>query len=397
MRGCFCLSVLILMLLAGCHGGKSHVTEAELERRALTQKIELVEASGGYVLIVSGETLTSDEIIGSRTRLNGLFVSPKEYFRPVAQTSELEQFKERARGQLEEIVIDKISNILFYQNAKRLAGGNIEEGLEKAAQNEYRRFVLSFGGDQARADEELKQRQMDKKSFIEQQKKAILIQWYLASKTPDKSPVTYSELMDYYNLMKNRYFARAEKIRFRLIDIQPAKLEVSDLNEDRWRLGRELANKLLERIKSGEDFGELAKQYSHDDLREFGGLWRSVQPSSLAVPYDVLAVEADKMESGDVAGPIVAREHIFIMKLQEKQIAGYEPFEDVQELIQERILLNRRSEVIDKLNAEIRYEAKLSRTDKFVDFCLEKIYRICNTSSEMSGSEFRSRTITTKD
>jgi len=385
------------VLLAGCHGGKSRLTEAELERRTLTQKIELVEASGGYVLLVSGETINSDEIIDSRTRLNGLFISPKEYFRPVARTSELEQFKERARGQLEEIVMDKISNILFYQNAKRQAGGNIEEGLEKTAENEYRKFVLGFGGDQARADEELKLRGMDKKSFIEQQKRAILIQWYMASKTPDKSPVTYSELMDCYNLIKNKYFARAEKIRFRLIDIQPAKLEVSDPNEDRWRLGRELANRLLERIKSGEDFAELAKQYSHDDWREFGGLWRSVQPSSLAAPYDVLAVEAHRMEPDDVAGPIVVREHIFIMKLQEKQIAGYEPFKDVQELIKERILLDRHSELIDKLNEEIRQEAKLSRTDKFVDFCLEKIYRVSNTGSEMSGSGFRSRTITTKD
>src|SRR4030042_1246428 len=134
-----CLSVLILLLFGGCDGGKSRLSEAEKERRALTQKIELVEAAGGYVLIVSGQTLTSDEIIDSRTRLNGLFVSPKEYFGPVAQTTELEQFKERARGQLEEIIMDKISNILFYQNAKRQAGGNIDEGLEKAAQNENRK------------------------------------------------------------------------------------------------------------------------------------------------------------------------------------------------------------------------------------------------------------------
>ena len=390
-----CLSVLILMLLGGC-GGNSRLTDAEKERRALTRKIELVEAAGGYVLIISGESLTSDEIIETRTRLNGSFASPKEYFGSIAQANELEQFKERAKGPLEEIIMAKISNMLLYQQAKRQAGGNIDEALEKAAENEYRKYVLNFEGDQARADDELKRLQMDKKSFKEQVKKDMLIREYRRSKLPVNKPVTYRELMDCYDRIKDKYFARAAKIRFRLIDIQPAKLEIADPNEDRRQLGIERVNKLLELIKSGEDFGELAKQFSNGDWRDFGGLWRTVQPSSLAVPYDILAVEAEKMEPGEVAGPIVAEEHIFIMKLEEKQIAGYEPFEDVQDLVQEKVVLERQSEVIDKLNAEIRQEAKLSRTDKFVDFCLEKIYRISNTGSEISGGESRSRTITTK-
>ena len=379
-----CLSVLILVLLGGCNSSNS---EAEKERKELTQKIELVESEGGYVLMVGGETLTSDEIIDSRLPLNQSFISPKEYFAPIAQTSDFEQFKEQVKGQLEEIIMGKISNMLLYQYAKRQAGSNIDEGLEKAAQNEYRTFVLGFGGDQAKADDKLKLRHMDKKSFMEQRKRALLIEWYMASKLTYNSPVTYRELKDCYDKIKDKYFARAAKIRFRLIDIQPAKLEVSDPNEDRMQLAKNWANKLMALIKSGEDFGELAKKYSYGNWREFGGLWRSVEPSSLAAPYNVLAAEADKMEPGDVAGPIVTKEHIFIMKLEEKQIAGYEPFEDVQDLVKEKVILDRRSEVINKLNADIRREAKLSNTDKFVDFCLEKIYRLSNTKSEISDSE----------
>ncbi len=387
----FFLSVLMLLLIGGCDGDNKRLTDAQLERRAITRKIELVEAAGGFVLMVGGETLTSDEIIETRTQLNGMFVSQIEYFGLIAQANEFEQFKERARGQLEDILMTKISNILHYQNAKRQAGANIDEGLEKAAESEYRKFVLGFGGDQARADDELKQRQMNKKSFIEKQKRAILIELYMVPKLSNNSPVTYHELMDCYNRIKDEYFSRVARIKFRLIDIQPARLEVADPNEDRWQLGKEWANKLLELIKSGEDFGELAKQFSHGDWRKLGGLWRPVQPSSLAAPYDVLAVEAEKIGPGQVAGPIVTKEHIFIMKLEEKELAGYEPFEQVQELVEKKILLDRRKEVYDKLYAEIRSEAKLSRTDEFVDFCLEKIYRISNTSDEISDGESRSQ------
>ena len=396
MFRCIYLSVIVLLLVGGCDSNKSRMTDADVERLAVTQKIELVEAAGGFVLMVGGETLTSDEIIDTRTRLSGLFISPKEYFGPLAQANELEQFKERAKAPLEEILMAQISNILFYQHAKRQMGENIGEGLENAAQDEYRRYVLGYGGNQARADEELRRRLMDKNSFIEQQKRAILIQSYMASKMPYNRPVTYRELMDCYDRIKNKYFARASKIRFRLIDIQPDKFELQDPNDDPWLLANRMVNELLGLIKSGEDFGELAKKYSHGDWSDFGGLWRSLQPSSLAEPYDVLAAEAEKIEQGEVTGPIVTKQHIFIMKLEEKQIAGYEPFEDVQDLVHEKILLDRQNEVSEKLNAEIRWQAKLSRTDKFIDFCLEKIYRISNTDSEISGGESRSRTITTK-
>lgn len=393
-RGIY-LSLILLLLAGGCDGNKS-LTDAEIERLAVTQKIELVEAAGGLVLMVGGETLTSDQIIDTRTPMSGMFISPKEYFGPIARANELGQFKERAKGQLEEILMAKISNILLYQHAKRQMGGNIDEGLEKAAQDEYRRFVLGYGGDQARADEELKRMLMDKNSFVEQQKRAILIQSYMASKTPYNRPVTYREMMDCYDRIKDRYFARASKIRFRLIDIQPDKLVLQDPNDDPLRLAGTMVNELMGLIKSGEDFGELAKKYSQGDWKDFGGLWREIQPSSLARPYDVLAAEAERIGTGEVAGPIVSGQHIFIMKLEEKQIAGYEPFEDVQDLVREKILLDRRNEVTEKLNAEIRWQAKLNRTDEFLDFCLEKIYRLSNAGREVSGGESRSRAVTTE-
>ena len=386
MYRCIYLSVIVLLLAGGCDGNKS-LTDADTERLAVTQKIELVEAKGGLVMMVGGETLTSDQIIETRTPMDGMFISPKEYFGPIARANELGQFIERAKEQLEEILMAKISNILFYQHAKRQMGENVDEGLEKAAQDEYRRYVLGYGGDQARADEELKRILMDKNSFIEQQKRAILIQSYMASKMQSNRPVTYREMMDCYDRIKDKYFARASKIRFRLIDIQPDKFELQDPNDDPLRLASKMVNELMGLIKSGQDFGELAKKYSHGDWKDFGGLWRELQPSSLVAPYDVLAVEAEKIEQGEVAGPIVTKQHIFIMKLEEKQIAGYEPFEDVQELVREKILLDRRNEVTEKLNAEIRWQAKLSRTDKFVDFCLDKIYRISNAGGEVSGGE----------
>jgi len=366
----------MLLLTGGCGDG-NNPTGAELERRALARKIRLVEALGGFVLMVGGETVTSDEIIESPAELSGMFILPIEYFKPIAQVSELDEFKERVRGQLKEIVTAKISSILLYQQAKRQVGKNIEEALENQAEKALREFVVTFGGDQIKADEALKQKGMDWKSFKEYQKRSILIQWYATSQLPNNRPVTYRELMGCYNEMKDEYFARPAMIQFRLIDIQPAKLELVDPNE-RHELAKKLATKLLTQIQSGEDFGELVKQNSHGPMREFGGLWQPVQPGSLASPYDMLAAEAENTEPGQIASLVVTPEHVFIMKLEEKQSADYEPFEKMQRQVREKIILDRRNEVVDRVNAGLMQQVELSKTDEFVDFCLEKIYQMRN-------------------
>jgi parvulin-like peptidyl-prolyl isomerase len=146
------------------------------------------------------------------------------------------------------------------------------------------------------------------------------------------------------------------------------------------KLARLLAGRLLERIQSGEDFGELAMQYSHGPFRGFGGLWKPVRPDSLAAPYDTLAAEAEKTEPGRITGLIETAEHVFIMKLEAKQSAGYVPFRDVQEQVRDKIIFDRQSEVLRQVNDELLQQAELSNTDEFVDFCLDKIYQMRDQS-----------------
>ncbi len=368
---------LALWLVSGCGDeGKSGLTESELARIAVAQKVELMKASGGLSLMVGGEPITSDEIIKSPTELEKAYVSPLEYFKTIAQANTLEQFKRQARSELKSVVMNRISEMLLYQYAKRQAGANISESLDKAAETEMRKFVLRFGGDEAKADEALKQRGTDRKGFKERQKKLILIQSYIGSKMPRYRPATYRELVDCYDRMKDKSFFKPAQIRFRLIDIEPAKLDITDPNKDRHEEARKLADELVERIKAGEDFGTLAQKYSHGLWREAGGLWQPVQPGSLASPYDVLAAEAEKIEPGQIAGPIKTPEHIFIMKLEEKQSAGFEPFEKVQKQVEDKIFSDQRNEVVNRLNARLMEQAELGKTDEFIDFCLEKIYQM---------------------
>jgi len=371
------LSVLILLLISGCEdGNKSDLTDAESRRRAITQKITVSEAAGESVLVVGDEIITSGQIIATPVEHSEMVVSLAEHFKPIAQSGTLEQFKKWARPEFEEFLMSKVTEILLYQEAKRQAGKNVDEALEKAAETEVRKLILDYGGDQAKAEEKLKQMGMDSKGFKENRKRFILTQWYIASKLSDNRPITYTELMKCYEQAKERSFVIPVKLQFRLIDIQPARLEITDPNQNRLEQAKKLAYELIKQIQTGEDFGELAKKYSHGHRRDFGGLWQPVQPESLAKPYDILAAEAEKIETGQIAGPIEVEGHIFIMKLEDKCSKSYEPFEKVQEQLEQKIIFNRRKDAFDKLNAEITQQVALGEKDEFIDFCLEKIYQM---------------------
>jgi len=367
-------SFFALFFAGGCaDSGDPASRQDQLQRSILIR-----QAGQPGVLVVGGEVVTCDQIIATPMEYNQMIVSLAELLAPAARTGSLEQFKQLARPRVEEVVTSRISYILLYQQAKRQVGENIDEALEKAAEKEWRRFVLRFGGDEAKAEQALRQQKIDRKGFKDYWKKELLRQSYMSLKLRSNRPITQRELTQCYDEMKDKSFAVPASLTFRLIDIEPAKLQTADPQSVQGGLesAGKLARELIDRIQAGEDFAELAKQYSHGHSREFGGLWKPVNPDSLAKPYDVLVAAAEKMEQGQVAGPIEVEGHIFIMKLEEKRPKSYEPFEKVQEQLEQKVIADRQEEAIEKLNAELREQIVLSEKDEFVDFCLERIYQV---------------------
>jgi len=365
----WCLTTLVV--LAGC--GQPNTKKDDLKQSTLVRK-----SVRQNILIVGGETITYDEIVKAIPEQdesqNGTPVSLAARLKPAAQALGLEEFKQLAKPMIEQQVRIQISSILLNQAAKRQINKDIDPALERAAEKEWRKFVMRYDGDEAKAEDALKKLGMNRETFKERRKKTILIQYYAASILPSDRPVTYSELVQAYNQMKDEVFLKPAALTFRLIDIEVAKIGVTDPNNDPLTRARALAGQLMERIRAGEDFGELAKQYSNDHRREFGGLWKPKNPKSLAEPYDSLAAQAEKMEPGQVASPIESAGHIFILKLEEKQVESYESLESVQDQVKERVIMDRRRRALETLNEKVKEQASVIETDRFIDYCLEQVY-----------------------
>jgi hypothetical protein len=347
---------MLSLFLYGCQGGdKSDSIEKS------TQKTNPQKSSDGLVLTVADETITSDEIITAASAL----------LMPIAQSNNFENFKQQAKLQLEEMITSRVSNILLYQEAKKNTREGIDEILERPADAEIRKYIMDFEGDYAKAEEALEKQGMDWASFKEYQKKIILTEYYLGTLLPRAAPITYSELLARYNQMKEESFAILAGVKFQLIDIEPAMLRITDPNQDQLEQARKLANELLKQIKAGSNFPEVAKE--HHGV-SFAAHSQPVQPESLK--YSILADEAEKLEPGDISGPIetLQQSHIFIMKLVEKHQKGHEPLEKVQREVEAKIVSDRRKESQDKILTRLRRQAENELSDEFTEFCLQNIY-----------------------
>ncbi|MEJ2647461.1 MAG: peptidylprolyl isomerase [Sedimentisphaerales bacterium] len=369
--------VLLLLLAAGCQ----KPTEAVLTNGQLTQittsgAVQLVNSKGEPVLMIDGQEIDSDDIIDEPAQLKDLYMIPGQYLEIIAQSMDFEEFKEKIKDPLTIILENKIRYILMYNSAKKQFKDRLDESLDKAVESEMRRFYLQFGGDRAKADLAIEQKWIDIESYKKLIRKEILEQWYLSSQETSGGFITYRELKRQYDSMKDEFFAVTGMIEFRLIDIQPAKLKIPDPNMDRAQYSEELATEIFVRLKSGEDFAELATQYSSGPKKQFGGLWDPMNPESLAEPYDAIAKAAQNMNPGDISEPIKAGAHIFIVKLEDKRKAGYEPFENVQQQVRLALISKQNtSDALNKLEEYVDQQMKLDETNSFIDFCLEKIYR----------------------
>ena len=336
----------------------------ELENKPLAPRDNLPAPSGDIVLSVLGETITTDQIVDPLV----------ERVKPIVEQATYETFQARIAPQIEQLLTSEVANIILYQKARKELGEQADTAIEKAVDKEIQKFVNSFGGDYAKAELQLRSMDMDWQSFREYQQKLIISQSYIAKELPETKPITYRQLRQTYNELKESQFTTPASIQFRLIDIQPNKLKLSDPNQNRIVAAQNLVDDLYTRIKRGEDFAALAEQYSHGHRSIYGGLWQPVNPDSLAEPYDIIARHTNQMQPGQLAEPIQIENHIFIIKLEQKTEYNVQSFEEVQQQLESTLAVTQQRQAIDRLSQKIASDVAIPNRELFLRFCLQELY-----------------------
>lgn len=145
----------------------------------------------------------------------------------------------------------------------------------------------------------------------------------------DRVIITDDEIENYYNANPDE-FQIEETVSGRQIILKSPDAAENGPGEEK----RAEALALIERVKAGEDFAELAKQYNEGPEKETGGAFGPLtRPDMLPA----IAEAAFSMEIGDISDPIKTRHGWHILTLEERRPSETKSLADAAGVIRETL------------------------------------------------------------
>jgi parvulin-like peptidyl-prolyl isomerase len=141
----------------------------------------------------------------------------------------------------------------------------------------------------------------------------ILLQKVINHAVRSTVVVSDLEIEEYYEENRDKFGSEEVKLKIRQIFFTLADYtRERDVIESR-------AGEIVDRLKQGEDFGELARQYSEDPSGKFGGDLGYVELGSLLKEVEDVALS---MKPGEVSEPFWSSAGLHIIKLEDKIEGG---------------------------------------------------------------------------
>jgi parvulin-like peptidyl-prolyl isomerase len=151
--------------------------------------------------------------------------------------------------------------------------------------------------------------------------------FYIGRKSKNTTRLSRQELMDWYEQNKAQYAIEAavkwQQIRTNI----PADIS------------REAAfakmKQAIDSLRNGTEFGAVATQFSDGPKRDTGGNWDWTKQGSLADEKVERALF--EIPVGKISQPLESSSAFVLVKVIERRDAGYVPFEDVQDKINNKL------------------------------------------------------------
>ena len=168
----------------------------------------------------------------------------------------------------------------------------------------------------------------------------LVIKAFLGEKIGTKLKVSEEELKKYYK-ENIREFSSPPKVKARHILLR----------------NQEEAEKVLSRLRGGEDFGQLAKDFSIDLPNALEGGSLGVIKKGEAVP------ELDKalflLKEGDFSDIVKTEYGYHILTIDKKITVKFKPFEEVKDQIRKTILRQKEAEAYNEMAGELEKDADI--------------------------------------
>jgi peptidyl-prolyl cis-trans isomerase SurA len=209
--------------------------------------------------------------------------------------------------------------------------------------------------DDEQLDAALAQQGLERKTFRNQVRRELETYQVMQAKVRAKVKVTDDDLRNYYQTHPQEFGGEPE-IHVRHIFL-PLPEDATKATEAK---AREAGDKILQRLKTGEDFAAVAKEVSKGPSAQDGGDLGWLRHGTI---QKTLEDAAFSLKDGQLSGLVRAGPGLHILKVEGHRIGGARSFDDVKEEIRNRLLDEQvtatRQQVMDELRKAAVVEVKI--------------------------------------
>jgi peptidyl-prolyl cis-trans isomerase SurA len=177
--------------------------------------------------------------------------------------------------------------------------------------------------------------------FRKVMKEKIMVSKLVGMEVESKIIVTEEEKIDYYNVKRRDYLNIPEKIEVKAVFIRLKEgasiTEITDLKRK--------TLKIVSSLRRGEDFDQIADEYSDEPLKGQGGFLGAFVRGILIPQLDHTAFS---LKEGEISNPIWVNEGAYILKVIKKNNESFKTYEAVKEDITRRIFEQKREKLMNE-------------------------------------------------
>jgi parvulin-like peptidyl-prolyl isomerase len=186
--------------------------------------------------------------------------------------------------------------------------------------------------------------------------KQFLVSQVQRDEVGSKLTITEEEARQYYLTHKNEFVEPATvTLREILVEVpstnKGGQATISVAAQDE---AEQKAAAIRSRLLAGEDFAKVAAEDSASPSKANGGL---IGPINLAEVSASLQETINKMKPGDITAPIRTNRGVQILKLESLKPSAVQPFENVRDLVADKVHDVRQQTEVRKFMAKVRGQA----------------------------------------
>jgi peptidyl-prolyl cis-trans isomerase C len=312
------------------------------EKKSSNENTALSATGGETVATVNGVAITRAEF---DREMDGI----KQQFQAMGQPM---ADKRMAKIQ-EDILENLISTELLYQAAEKQGVEVEQKEVDQKLASLKERFPKAEDFDGV-----LKKMQMTEGELKSHLKKGMIIQHFIDEQIIQKISIPDEEVKAYYD--KNpALFTQPERVRASHILIKVDK----SADETQKAVTRKKIEEIQQKLKNGDDFAALAKEFSQCPSSSKGGDLGYFHRGQMVAPFEEAAFALKPGETSDIVETQFGYHIIKVVDKQEAQVKSFEDVKDrlAQYLKQEKAQ-NEVKQYLQKLKADAEIERHLSST-----------------------------------